>query len=899
MIFDNKNIYPDRARASVSKADGAFGRRGKLKIFFGMSPGVGKTYAMLQAAHQDSLRGVDVVVGCARTHDRPETGALLEQLEVIPCKKTERRGSFIPEMDLDAIISRHPYIVLVDDLAHVNTRGSRHARRYQDVQELLDNGINVCTTLNMQQLESRRDTSRLLDARDVAGVPDEIFESADDIVLADITPNLLLDRLAEGKVHVPSHLQKNANEYFSKQNIIARREMSLRIVAEKVNMQLRTHKKERTVEGRLESDLRLMVLTGSGKSSERLIRIGKRLSYAMGMELLVLHVENTALPDAARVEQLSKNIDLARELGAKVIITAGNDIVATTMDVVRKEDITHMIAGRPKKRRGSLLARLFPKGYPVGRLYRECRGVDFFVVEPPESEPPQRKGKRASSSRIPNPCLQCLVALSAVLFVTALCLPVATKAGYQSVSFILLFVVLMLSMFFRFWPVMTASIVSALAWDFFFIPPQYTFNITKPEDILALVAFLVVALVTGTLTSKLRKQEQFTRRQEKKTSALFHLTDRLAAADNTDDIFKTAREDIKKYFGVSSYVVMQDGSGRLELAGEQCPWPMTDLDRSIAQWVLRHSNKAGRHTSTLSASEYTFYPLKGIQTKPGIIIVSSKKKFNGETELFWNTFLTQISNALEHQCLILRNKKANLMYESDKLYRTIFNSVSHELRIPVATVMGAADTLMVNEYPENIRKELYSQIFAASGRLNHLIDNLLNISRIESHKIAPRIDWCEVGDLFNHVVDNLAEELKPFKVEVAVPPSMPLVRLDFGLMEQALHNLVYNSCKYAHPGGIIRLKAFYDNGYLVIQQMDRGPGFPEDALPHVFNKFFKGDNHTSGGLGLGLSITKGFVKAHKGTIGVENRMNGGVCFTIKIPTEISYSDNLPAKHDEQ
>ena len=290
----------------------------------------------------------------------------------------------------------------------------------------------------------------------------------------------------------------------------------------------------------------------------------------------------------------------------------------------------------------------------------------------------------------------------------------------------------------------------------------------------------------------------------------------------------------------------------------------------------------------MSLSEYTFYPLKGIKTKPGVVAIKPNRKFNGETQLFWDTFLIQISNTLEHHYFVQQAKKANLLDESDKLYKTLFNSISHELRIPIATIMGASDTLLADAYPEEIRKELYSEILIASGRLNRLVENLLNISRLESGKIAPHIDWCDINDLFNRVANNLKDELKSYKLDIVVPQTMPLVKLDFGLMEQTLYNLVYNSCKYSNPGTTIRLKSFYDNGFLILQEMDRGPGFPTDTLQSVFNKFYRAGNQTTGGLGLGLSITKGFVEAHKGTISVENRQNGGARFTIKIPTEISY-----------
>lgn len=886
MKTDNNRPDPDRILASIKQEDETK-KRGKLKIFFGMSPGVGKTYAMLQAAHQDLSKGVDVVVGYVESHDRPETNALLEGLELIPRKKIRYKGTSLEEMDLDAIILRHPYLVLVDELAHTNAEGSRHAKRYQDIQELLDNGINVYTTINVQHLESRNDTIAHITGVTVREtVPDEIFESADDVELIDITPNALLDRLAEGKVYTPTQSKEAVKNFFRKGNITALREMSLRLVADRVDKQLKSYMQQKHIAGPWKSGLHLLVLVGPSKSSAKLIRWAKNLSYTMGASLLALHVENTQVLTETQQEQLSKNIDLARQLGAEVIITSGSDLVSTTLDIAHKENITHIMIGKSGKQ--SFFSSLFSKDDFINRLLKESGEIDIYVIEP-GFEVKQYKKKLISYPDFSSSYKHYILAILAVLITVLFCLPLLEGIGYQSVSFILLFVVLILSVFFRLGPVLLASAISALSWNFFFISPQFTLKIIQPDDILAFCMFFVVALVTGTLTSKLRKQERLTRKREEKTNALFHLTNQLARAVNTKQIIEIAKEDIKKYFGIDAYLILDEGNNNLKKVQQNIKLnDFTESEYSIAQWVLKHSKKAGKFTETLSSSKYTFYPLKGIRTNPGIVFVKIDKKLDGETEMFWDTFLRQISNTLEHHFFAQQAKKANLLDESDKLYKTLFNSVSHELRIPIATIMGASDTLLTNSYSENIKNELYTEILTASRRLNRLVENLLNISRLETGKIAPHIDWCDINDLFNQVIDNLKDELKPYHLDIVVPQAMPLVQLDFGLMEQALHNLVYNSCKYSKAGTTIRLKSFYDSGYLILQEMDRGSGFPSEVLPLVFNKFYKVENQTAGGLGLGLSITKGFIEAHKGTISVENRQNGGVRFTIKIPTKTSY-----------
>lgn len=866
-------------------------KRGKLKIFFGMSPGVGKTYSMLQTAHLDLSKGVDVVVGYVETHNRPDTNALLDGLEIIPPKKIDNNGIIIEEMDLDSIILRHPYLVLVDELAHTNAFGTRHAKRYQDVLELLDNGINVYTTVNIQHLESRNDiVAQITGVTVEETIPDDIFEMADDVELIDVTPNVLLDRLAEGKVYPQSQLQEATHDFFRKGNITALREMALRLVADRVDKQLKSYMQQKHIEGPWKSGLHLLVLVGPSKSSAKLIRWAKNLSYTMGADLVALHVENTQVLNESQQEQLASNIDLVREFGAEVIITSGNDLVSTTLDVARKENITHIIIGKSGKQ--SFFSSLFARDDFVNRLLKESGEIDIYVIEP-GFEAKQYKRKLVSYPDFSSSYKHYIYATLAVLATVGLCLPVSAATGYQSISFILLFVILLLSTFFRLGPVMLASAVCAVAWNFFFIPPQYTVQITEPEDFLTFCMFFAIALVTGTLTSKVRKQERLTRKREEKTNALFHLTNQLATANNLKDIISIAKEDIKRYFGVNTYFLFQDGDGKLvKKQLDAKPGDFTDSEFKIAEWVFRYSKKAGKYTDTLSLNEYTFYPLKGTQTKPGVIVVNPKKKFNGETELFWNTFLMQISNAVEHYYFVQQAKKVNLSDGSDKVYQELFDSVSNELKEPVASIMELSDTLLADiSVDKTKKKKLYTQIQGASAELNRLMRNMQDATRLENGRVTPHLDWCNINELFNQVLNNLKDDLNPYRIDVVVPASMPQVKLDCEMMEHVMYNLVYNSCKYSTPGTTIRMKAFYDNRYLIVQEMDRGPGFPSDSLNSVFHKFYKAGNETTAGLGLGLYIAKGFVEAHKGTIRIENRQHGGARFTIKIPTEVSYNNS--------
>jgi two-component system sensor histidine kinase KdpD len=406
-----------------------------------------------------------------------------------------------------------------------------------------------------------------------------------------------------------------------------------------------------------------------------------------------------------------------------------------------------------------------------------------------------------------------------------------------------------------------------------------------------LAMFFIIALVNGVLTARVRRQESLTRDREERTNALYQLTKELAGAGNMDELLEIAVKEIKKHFGLDVIFILQDGTNHLsEYSRDPGIKKLSESDMSVAEWVFRHSRRAGKFTDTLPSNKFTFYPLTGSSIKPGVMAVKLPGPIHGEKDEFWDTFLTQISNTVERKFLDDLARKAGFLDESDKLYKTLFNSISHELRIPVATIMGASDSLLSSEHSKEIRNELSNEIFKASIRLNRLIENLLNMSRLESGRITTRLDWFDIHDLINKVSENLQEELKPFNLHIVIPDDMPLVKIDFGLMEQVLYNLIHNATQYAQPSTNIRVKAFYDNGTMNLQVMDRGPGFPRNEISLIFNKFYRVEGSKPGGTGLGLSIAKGFVEAHKGTIIVENRQNGGAKFTIRIPTEIFKED---------
>jgi two-component system sensor histidine kinase KdpD len=892
-IHDNRPD-PDELLASL-KSEEEKSKRGKLKIFFGMCAGVGKTYTMLQTAHAEKLKGSDIIIGYIETHNRKETAELVDGFEYIPRRTYEYKSTPVYEMDLDAIIIRKPQIVLVDELAHTNAPGSRHTKRYQDVQEILENGINVYTTLNVQHLESRSETVAQITGIIVREtLPDEIFETADEVEVVDLTPDELLERLSEGKVYNPERSKEAIGNFFRKGNITALREMALRIVADRVDKQLHDYMQQKRIRGPWKSGLHLLVAIDYRQQSTRVLRWAKNLSYSMGASIEAIYVETLHKLTPKESDQLDKNINLAKQLGVKFRIITNYDIVKAIVNFAQKENVTHIIVGKPRVRN---LVSMFLLGNFINRLIRYSGNIDVYILGS-DSQAKDKFKEKVSIPSFTSNIRQYLIISMIVILSSVGCYLIKDLVGYQVISFVLLFLVSILALFYGTGPILLAATLCALIWDYFFIPPQFTLHIEKPVDMLMLVMFFIIALLNGTLTSRVRRQEKKIRIREERTHALYQLTKELTMAAGFDEVSTIAVRYIQKYFNLECVIILKNDQNQLNnQVKNEDKANLSDNELSIAAWVFRHSSKAGKYTDTLPSTDYTFYPLTGNNDNMGVIAVKHGVVFTqGENE-FWEAFLSQISGKYEREFLRNTAKKAYLLNESDKLYKTLFNSISHELRIPVATIMGASDTLLSQPYPEETRVKLYTEVNIASIRLNRLIENLLNMSRLESGHITLRSDWCDVHDLANKVSETLKQELQPFKLTTVIPVDMPLVNVDFGLIEQVLHNLVLNAIQNSSAGSRIRLKFFYDNGFLTIQVMDRGIGFPESELASVFNKFYRGKDAKTGGTGLGLSIVKGFVEAHNGKVIAENRQNGGAIFTIKIPVEIAEMNAYKNPHE--
>lgn len=859
--------------------------RGKLKIFFGMCAGVGKTFGMLLAARAEKNKGVDIIIGYVETHNREETERLLDGFEIIPRKTYEYKSTIVQDLDIDAILSRKPKLVLIDELAHTNVPGCRHLKRYQDVLEILENGIDVYTTLNVQHLESRSET-----VAQITGIvihetlPDLILENTDEIELVDITPEELLQRLYEGKVYSPERSKEAVEHFFRKGNITAMREMALRIVADRVDKQLHDYMQQERIRGPWKSGLHLLVAIDYNQQSTRLLRWAKNLSYSMGANIQALYVETLHKPSQREREQLDKNLSLAKQLGIQTRIITNYDVVKAIVDFANKENVTHIIVGKPRIRNFLSMLQL---GNFVNRLIRYSGNIDVYVLGSDRNAKDRFKSK-LSIPPFSSDFHQYFVTALLVILVSGICYSFTDLIGYQVVSFVLLFLVSILALFYGVGPILLAATLSAAIWDYLFIEPQFTMSISRPVDLMMLAMFFVIALMNGILTSRVRLQEKKIRVREERTHALYQLAKDLSGLSGVEAVSKNAVQYIHKYFNLDCAILLKN---ELEQSSYQVKQEeglnFSGNDLTIATWVFNNSTKAGKYTNTLPSTKYTFYPLAGNTNNMGVIALEHIKTFTHGEEKFWDAVLSLISGKFEREFLRNIRKKADILNESDKLYETLFNSISHEFRIPLATIMGASDSLLTQTHEEETRVKLYSEINTASIRLNRLIENLLNMSRLESGRILPRMSWCDVHDLANEVSDNLKHELIPFTFTTVIPKDMPLVLIDFGLLEHAIYNLVLNATQYAQSGTIIRLKFFYDAKTLFIQVMDRGPGFQKTDTEIIFNKFYRGKNAKTGGTGLGLSIVKGFVEAQGGMVSAENRNNGGAIFTLKIPNDTS------------
>jgi len=857
--------------------------RGRLKIFLGMCAGVGKTYALLEAGRVRGIEGVDVVVGVVETHGRTETEQLLLGHELLPEKQIEYQGVKLREFDIDACLARKPQLAIVDELAHTNAPGSRHAKRWQDVRELLNAGINVYTAINIQHVESLNDVVAQITGIVVREtVPDSVVEAADEIELVDLNPEELLKRLSDGKVYVPEQARLAIGKFFRLGNLVALRELALRYVAERVDLQVQKYRQDQAVARTWPVRERLLVCVTGSPQSARLVRATRRLATRLDAEWLAIHIET---PRDSRLaprdrDRLNRILQLAEQLGAETRTLSATNVTDELIAFARSHNVTKIVVGKTAEPRWKHLLR----STLIDELSRRSGEIDLYVISG-EGDPAQTM--RAEERRRGRRWRGMIEATVVVAISTLVCALLYLQLAPSNLAMLYLVGVVLVSLRGERAPAILASFLSVAAFDFFFVPPSLTFAVSDAEYLVTFAVMLLVALVTSNLTVRVRQQAEFARRREARTQALYALAGQLADAGDLTGLISAAVHSAQHGLGSTALVRVADAAGRLAPGpGQRAP---SDVEReaAVAQWVFENGQKAGLGTSTLPSAGALYVPLDGSRRTVGVLAVSPevRERFQDPDEMhLLDSFARQIALAIERVQLVDEAGKAQLAVETERLRNALLSSVSHDFRTPLATILGAASNLLDPDGPgdADTRRELLAAIYDETERLDRLIRNLLDMSRLESGANLLRPEWHPLEEIVGAALRRMKKQLNGRPVTTSLPPDLPLVSIDGALIEQVLLNLLENAAKHTPAGTPIDIRAKTEAHGIVVEVADRGPGLPPDRIDRVFEKFYRISNR-EGGVGLGLAICDAIIRAHDGRIWAENRSGGGAIFRFLLP----------------
>jgi two-component system sensor histidine kinase KdpD len=877
-----KRPDPDALLRRVQE-ESARARSGQLKVFLGASPGVGKTFTMLEAARAQRAEGLDVVVGVAETHGRAETMRLLDGLESLPRKTLDYRGTVLQEFDLDGALARHPALLLVDELAHTNAPGSRHAKRWQDVAELLAAGIHVYTTVNIQHVESLNDVvAQITGVRVRETIPDSILERADEVELVDVSPDVLQQRLREGKVYVPEQAGRAIERFFRKGNLIALRELALRRTAERVDAQMRGYMAERGIRDTWAAGERLLVCLGPSATAARLVRTTRRMAARVHAEWIAVHVETTRDRGftAEEREHLLRALELTEQLGGRPVTLSGQSVADEILDYARAHNVTRIILG--KTRRPRWRERL--QGSLLDALVRGSGEIELLALSGDEDDeaPP-----RPAFSARPSTAREYAAAAAIVVVPTVVGL-LARRAGAVvppiDAAMLYLLAVVVASTRFRRGPALLASVVGIASFDFFFVHPFYTFSVADVRYVLTFGVMLVVALVMGNLTGRIRSQADAARGREQRTSALYALSRELATARDQDAVLAAAHRSLRDTFAIEAVILLPDGSGAVRVAGPPSQ-ALDERERAVAQWSFDHGQAAGRGTTTLPGASALYLPL----ASSGRTMAVFGLRFEDPAEFrdparrrLLESLAGQTAVALERLALVERSRESEVEVEAERLRTALLSSLSHDMRTPLASIEGAASTLLQDAEPAPAaRRELATTIVQESHRMGRLVANLLDMIRVESGTLQVQKEWQLLPDIVGVALLRTEEQLRDHPVATSFPPDLPLVPMDEILLEQVFVNLLENAARHTPAGTAIEIGAESRPGEVVVWVADRGPGLPPGEEDTVFRKFHRGG--AGGGIGLGLTICRGIVTAHGGRIWAENRPGGGAVFRLSLP----------------
>lgn len=883
--------------------------RGRLKVFFGAAPGVGKTYAMLAAAQRLARDGVDVVVGLVETHGRIETERQVLGLDMLPRREAAYRGAddaaapiTLSEFDLDVALTRRPEILLLDELAHTNAPGSRFEKRWQDVQELLRGGISVYTTLNVQHLESLHDVvAQITGIRVREAVPDAVVEEADEIELVDLPPEVLLERLRAGKVYLPESARAATDEaggFFRPGNLTALRELALRRTAAWVEAQMRRYKDGHGIRAVWPAAERILVAVSPSPASSRIVRAAKRMAAGLHADLIAAYVET---PRAARRPQSDRDralqtLRLAERLGAETVTLSGPDAAAELVALARARNIGRIVVGKTARSR---LAEAVLGSF-VNNLIRCCGEIEVCVIRGDGDRPDTRAPESAAGPRARSGPRAYAGALGLVLLCTAGGLAFAPRVELSNITMVYLAGVVVSAAWLGRGPAVLAAVVGVAAFNFCFVPPRWTFAVSNAQYLVTFMVMLAVGLLIASLTTRLRELAVAARARERRTAALFAASRALAAARDRREVATAAARHVRETFDTDAAILVggepDRGEGLEVLASAGAPEWLDASSESgrhelgVARWALDHATPAGRGTPALGGAAGRYLPLAASQGRAGVLAMRPTGPLDTAQLLMLDTLTNQIALALERVTLIESRQAARIEAESERLRGALLSSVSHDLRTPLASIAGAAEALRdAGSLDGATRAELTESIVHEAGRLNDLIANLVFATRLEAGGIDLRREWNTMEEIVGAGLRRLRGELAQRPSTVRIPADLPLVRVDGAMLPQVIHNLVENALRYTTPGTPLEVAAWATDTSVVLRVADEGPGLADGERTRVFERFYRGraarPAGTPPGLGLGLAICEGVIRAHGGRIWVEPNVPRGVAFQFSLPIE--------------
>lgn len=872
--------------------------RGKLTIFLGAVPGVGKTYAMLEAAQSRLAQGVDVVIGLIETHGRKETEILLNSIPIISPNKVIIKGKAANEVNLDAIINRHPQLVLIDDLAHANLPNSRHAHRYQDIEELLQSGINVYTTLNIEHVESINDiVAQITGVRVEETVPDRLLDLADQIKLIDTSPEELLQRFNEGRIFIPQDQKGTYLEFFKIGNINALRELALRYTAQRVDKQLDDYRKNNAIQGPCPAGEKIMACVSSSPFSTQVIRTARRMAVGLKSDWIAAYVET---PDKSpsnekEKEQLARNLRLAEELGAEVINLTGNEVAQELINLAASKNVTQIVIGKPLHSR----FRDLWQNSVVDKIIRGSQNISIHVI-PSKSKASKKKGLKLKPDFLDKPILPYFWTLLLVVMITFL--NVFLGVDLINIALLYLLPVLFSAVYWGKGPSIMASLLGVLSFDVFFVPPFFSITVDDLRYLLSFVIFLLVAVITGTFATKLRNQAVVSRKRETRTAALYALSKKIVVETDIEGMLNAVVKVVAETIDGEAVVFMPDKKGNLMVKATTILPADKLLDLSenrVVKWVYEHGYLAGNGTETLGDAYGLYLPLKSEDKTVGVLGIKSSnpdRYLSSDQRRLLEAFTNLSALAIERLQLAAEAQQARYLIQSEKLRTALFNSISHELRTPLSTIMGAVTSLLDEDeiYSPADRKSLLQTVNEGALRMNRLVGNLLDMARLESGMMQLKLEWCDLQEIIGVALRRIQDLLDKRKLEVDIPVDLSLVKADFALIEQVIVNLLDNAIKYTAKQGEIFINVYQGERELKVTIADNGAGIPEIDREKIFDKFYRLYHPQQvTGTGLGLSICKGIIEAHGGKIWVSARPDGGSIFNFSLPLNEKLSTLMP------